>query len=164
MSQRTFLKSWRIFDGMTNFLTSLHTFRRPWRNDVFLMSRHFLTSWRTIRRHAELVDVKINYLTLWRTFWRHDVYLTSWRTFLKSLGHFYLRHDVFLTSWCNFDVVTNCWTYWRIFEIMTNYLKSWHIWLFCLHSLLLLSILYNWDWHDCCFLLQLHMCYDTCGL
>ena len=113
-------------------------------------------------RHRELFDlmtffdVMTYFLTLSRTYWSHDILLTSWRTF-----------DV-MTSWRNFDIMTNflnewlIFTLWQLFYVMTYFWR--HDELFdvmmyfvselFLHSLFILSMLYNQDWHDC-FILQL---------
>ena len=112
-----------------------------WRHEVFLMSRHifdimtnFLTSLRvvnmTIVLHQEFRDVFLYFMTnfcmSWRVFYfmtnnffdvitnccRHDLSLTSWRTFW--------RHDVFLTSW------HILWHSWHVCDFM-NFLTSWHV-------------------------------------
>ena len=134
--------SYKLFDVMTNFLTSWQTFRH---HDMFL------TSWPTFWCHGEhhgvfyeLFDVT-NFLMSWHIFdevmtcfWRHDKLIgilacfdsqqTSWLNdgFLTSRGTFW-RDDVNL-----FDVRTCSWChcFWRhdeLFYIMKNFLMSWRV-------------------------------------
>ena len=110
---KNLLTSWRVFDAMKNFLTSWRTFYVMTcclRHDLLLMS------WRTV------YDVMTTFLTSLQTFWRHDVFLTSWRIF-DFMTYFWL-HEVFLTSWLHdklFDIMTN------LFDVITC---VWHHGLF----------------------------------
>ena len=91
---------WRhneLFGGMTNFLTSLCIFYVMTNLlDVIACFTKFLTSWRV-------------------SFWRHDVFVTPWRTFWS--------YDVFLTPWPTFDVMTCFWRHDEPFGAMTCF---WH--------------------------------------
>ena len=73
----------------------------------------------------------------------------------------------FLTSWRIFDVITNfltSWTFWHYDVLIMLWqsfwrhdklLTSWRI--FWRHNIFInvMIMLYNWYWHDCCFLLKL---------
>ena len=110
----------------------------------FLRHDLFLISWKTLSQH----DI---FLKLRRTLWRHDTFLKYisqlWRTcypmtHLLCHSDVLLYHDhVFLTLLRIVDVMTYFWLH----EV---FLTSWHFLLF-LHSVLILSMWYNWDWHDC---------------
>ena len=98
--------------------------------------------------HEEISDVMKNFLTPRRFFditmffWRHDIFLTSWRTFsnvmtnyVTSWRTFFTLWRTFLTSWYMYDVtrklfdaMTYFWlhdvtlTPWRIFGVITYFL------------------------------------------
>ena len=114
-----------------------------WYQDVFFYVRtHFLTSWCIL---ALIHDIL---LTSWFIFdigtylwwhdellaefvWRHDITLTSIRTFwhhdkLVDVRTYFGIWDVFLKSWCDVEVLTYS-TFWCNFYVMTNFLMSWHI-------------------------------------
>ena len=100
-----------------------------------------LKSWRvfdvvtTFWHHDMFLTSWQTFLILWRTFRRHDVLLTSWRTFLCHDVHFnvmmcFWRHD---KLFC-YDVFFTLWrTFWRhdvflIYDVvLTNFSVSWRI-------------------------------------
>ena len=107
---------------MTYFMTCLHCpdifyfiiLGTKYYENVFLMS---LSLWYII---YFMVNVwrhdKPNVIMpcCWWTFWRHRMFLTSWRTFLTHL----------LTSWRVFDVIAHLSMSWHVFDFMTNLLTS----------------------------------------
>ena len=82
----------------------------------------------------KLFDVMTNCLTLWQTCWRHDVFLTSCRTFW-CYDELVDVMTNFLRSWRLFDVMTCFWRYgdllasWRVFDVMANLFTSWRTFL-----------------------------------
>ena len=138
-----FLTSWRvswrhnvIFDVLCDSheeLISCHyvlfdSMTLPWPHVVLLnIITYFLASWRIFDdilyiiiihfwRHDELFGRRDVCFTWWQ-FWRHDVFLTSWR--------------IFCTSWRILDIITNFLTWYnlyimtKVFGVMTNLLRSW---------------------------------------
>ena len=79
------LTSWQIFDVMTCF--SFH-------DELYEVMTNTLSSWHTFDILTNLFDVITNFLKSWNvfdlwqnvdiflTFWPHDVFLTSWQTFV----------------------------------------------------------------------------------
>ena len=113
------------------------------RTDFFYVMTCFLTSWRTCWHH----DVNMNLLTSGRTFcshamfWRHDLFLTLWRTLL--------------TSRCTFDVITNLLTSWRVLLLI-----FWRIDVFCRHEEIFDVMTYYWR-HDKLFDVLMFYCIMT---
>ena len=125
---------------MTYFMTCLHCpdifyfiiLGTKYYENVFLMS---LSLWYII---YFMVNVwrhdKPNVIMpcCWWIFWRHRMFLTSWRTFLTHL----------LTAWRVFDVIANLSMSWHVFDFMTHcfdiYLMSWQI--FWRHAMFLMSL------------------------
>ena len=153
-----FLTSWCVLYLETNFvvvmtyfMTCLHwpdifyfiILGTKYYENVFLMS---LSLWYII---YFMVNVwrhdKPNVIMpcCWWTFWRHRMFLTSWRTFLTHLltawrvfdvianvsmsWHVFTSwHTVLTYIWCHdksFDVTACFWCHWRVCDIMTNFLK-----------------------------------------
>ena len=141
-----------FFVVMTYFMTCLHCpdifyfiiLGTKYYENVFLMS---LSLWYII---YFMVNVwrhdKPNVIMpcCWWTFWRHRMFLTSWRTFFDTFVDgmtCFWRHSKFAMSWHVFDFMTHCFddvmtnlltsrrvfdvidVFWRVCDIMTNFLK-----------------------------------------
>ena len=122
-----FLRSWRVFDVMTNFLNSWLVF-----DMTFNVMTNVFTSWRVfwhiyelvfirnfdvmtyLWRHDELLEWRVFevmsiLLTSWRIVWRHDDPLTYF-----DIMTCFWHHDGFSTSWRTFwhhhARFVTCWT------------------------------------------------------
>ena len=119
LSSGHFFTSWYVLDFMTNFLTSWRIF------DIMTHFTNFLTSWQVFLRHYELFDIipclsLTNFLTSWRSLC-HDVCLRSWRiwdvkAYFLTWWRSFWRDDVFLTSWHVFDIMTCFWRPDEVFD------------------------------------------------
>ena len=125
------LLSWRIFDIMTNFLSSWHIFVII--SGTKYHENLFLTSWNHF-------DVMTNFLTSWQSFdvmtyfWLHGELLTY---FLRNDELFgvmtcFWHHDELFDVMTFFEFMTNFLASWRTFwhhdepfDVMANFLTSW---------------------------------------
>ena len=150
---RYFLHREKLFDDMTNILTSCNT---CWRHELLNIMTcfwchndffEFMTCfWHDFLGHDKLFDVMTNLVTSWGIFdvmtcvWCYDEMLDVMTYFLTKWGSFDLfwRHDGFLTSWriflynhARFDVMANfltCWwTVWRHEALLvTSWRSFWY--------------------------------------